>query len=52
MQQSHATIFASAYGLIWELSRDAFANLAASSGGPKEVAIMLYFSLTTLTTTG
>ena len=49
---SLATIFASAYGLIWELSPDAFANLLAPSGGPEEVATMLYFSLTTLTTVG
>jgi len=49
---SLATIFASAYGLIWELSPGAFANLLARAGGPEEVATMLYFSLTTLTTTG
>jgi Ion channel len=49
---SFATIFASAYALIWELSPDAFANLRAPVGGPEEVATMLYFSLTTLTTTG
>jgi voltage-gated potassium channel Kch len=49
---SLAAIFASAYGLIWELSPDAFANLVTPVGGPKEVATMLYFSLTTLTTTG
>jgi hypothetical protein len=49
---SLATIFASAYGLIWELSPGAFANLVTPVGGPKEVATMLYFSLTTLTTTG
>ena len=47
-----ATIFASAYGLIWELSPDAFVNLAIPAGGPQEVATMLYFSFTTLTTTG
>lgn len=47
---SLATIFASAYGLIGELSPDAFANLVTPVGGPKEVATMLYFSLTTLTT--
>ena len=49
---SLATIFASAYSLIWELSPGAFANLVARTGGPEEVAMMLYFSLTTLTTTG
>lgn len=47
-----ATIFASAYGLIWELNPGAFVNLLAPTGGPEEVATMLYFSLTTLTTTG
>jgi hypothetical protein len=49
---SLATIFASVYGLIWELSPGAFANLLAQAGGREEVAAMLYFSLTTLTTTG
>jgi Ion channel/Cobalt transport protein len=49
---SLATIFASVYGLIWELNPSAFANLVTPVGGPKEVATMLYFSLTTLTTTG
>jgi hypothetical protein len=47
-----ATIFASAYGLIWNLSPGAFVNLVTPAGGPEEVATMLYFSLTTLTTTG
>jgi hypothetical protein len=47
-----AMIFASAYGLIWELNPDAFVKLLASEADPKEVAVMLYFSLTTLTTTG
>jgi hypothetical protein len=49
---SLATIFAAAYGLIWELSPDAFVNLLVRAGGPEEVGAMLYFSLTTLTTTG
>jgi Ion channel len=49
---SLATIFASAYSLIWELTPGAFANLVAQVGGPEEVATMLYFSLATLTTTG
>jgi hypothetical protein len=49
---SLATMFASAYGLIWELSPGAFANLLAPVGGPEEVATMLYFSLTALTTAG
>jgi hypothetical protein len=47
-----ATIFAAAFSLIWDLSPAAFGNLAAPSGGPDELATMLYFSLTTLTTTG
>jgi hypothetical protein len=47
-----AMIFASAYGLIWEMSPNAFANLHAPLDGPKEAATMMYFSLTTLTTTG
>jgi voltage-gated potassium channel Kch len=47
-----ATIFAAAYGLIWELNPSAFANLVAPAGGPEEVGNMLYFSVTTLTTTG
>jgi hypothetical protein len=46
------TIFASAFSLIWELNPAAFANLAPLTGGPGELATMLYFSLTTLTTTG
>jgi len=49
---SLAAIFALAFGLIWELSPDAFVNLAIPAGGPQEVATMLYFSFTTLTTTG
>jgi voltage-gated potassium channel Kch len=47
-----ATIFAAAYSLIWELNPSAFANLVAPAGGPEEVGNMLYFSVTTLTTTG
>jgi hypothetical protein len=46
-----ATIFASAFSLVWELNPAAFANLAPPRGGPGELATMLYFSLTTLTTT-
>jgi len=45
------TIFAAAFSLTWDLSPTAFANLPAA-GGPDELATMLYFSLTTLTTTG
>jgi Ion channel len=48
---SIGTIFASLYGLIWELEPAAFANLHPSSES-SEIATMLYFSLTTLTTTG
>jgi hypothetical protein len=47
-----ATIFAAAFSLIWELSPAAFANLPIATGGPGELATMLYFSLVTLTTTG
>ena len=49
---SLALIFAAAYGLIWELIPGAFVNIAVPTGDPQEVAIMLYFSLSTLTTTG
>ena len=47
-----ATIFASAFSLIWELNPAGFANLPPPIGGPGELAMMLYFRLTTLTTTG
>jgi hypothetical protein len=47
-----ATIFASAFSLIWEVNPAAFANLAPPTGGPGELATMLYFSLSMLTTTG
>ena len=47
-----AVICASAFSLIWALNPTAFATLAAPTGGPDEFATMLYFSLTTLTTTG
>ena len=46
------TIFASVFSLIWDLSPAAFANLATPTANPTELATMLYFSLTTLTTTG
>jgi voltage-gated potassium channel Kch len=49
---SIATMFAAAYALIWELNPGAFVNLVVPSGDAKEVSTMLYFSLTTLTTTG
>jgi hypothetical protein len=44
-----AVICASAFSLIWAVSPTA---LAAPTGAPDEFATMLYFSLTTLTTTG
>jgi hypothetical protein len=44
--------YAAAYGLIWELSPDAFAHLDAPKTEPEERASMLYFSLSTLTTQG
>jgi hypothetical protein len=47
-----ATIFASAFSLIWELNPAGFTNLSPPTGGPGELATMVYFSLTTLTTTG
>ena len=49
---SLALMFAATYGLIWELIPGAFVNIAVPTGDPQEVAIMLYFSLSTLTTTG
>jgi Ion channel len=52
MYLSFACVFASAYGLIWELTPNAFANLHAAAGSQPEIAALLYFSLTTLTTTG
>jgi hypothetical protein len=52
MYLNFASIFAAAYGLIWELSPGAFANLVVQGGGPEETGSMLYFSFTTLTTTG
>ena len=47
-----ATIFASAFSLIWELNPAAFASFPAAADDLGEFAMMLYFSLTTLTTTG
>lgn len=46
-----AVIFASAFSLIWDLSPAGFASLPAPERRPGELATMLYFSLTTLTTT-
>ena len=47
-----ALIFASAFSLIWELRPASFNNLSLVVGGPAELDTMMYFSLTTLTTTG
>jgi hypothetical protein len=47
-----ATIFASAFSLIWELNPSAFASLPAATDDLGKLATMVYFSLTTLTTTG
>jgi voltage-gated potassium channel Kch len=47
-----ATIFAAAFSLIWELNPAAFAIPPAAADDLREMATMLYFSLTTLTTTG
>jgi hypothetical protein len=47
-----ATIFASAFSLIWELNPSAYASLPTATGYPADLATMLHFSLTTLTTTG
>jgi voltage-gated potassium channel Kch len=49
---SLATIFANAFGLVWQLVPGAFANLPAAAPGASEFATMLYFSLATLSTTG
>jgi hypothetical protein len=49
---SLATIFANAFGLVWQLVPGAFANLAPAAAGASEFTTMLYFSLATLTTTG
>jgi hypothetical protein len=52
------TIFGSAYHLIWELNPGAFAYFGNAAGAvasglnPSQIALMLYFSFTTLTTTG
>ena len=49
---SLATIFANAFGLVWQLIPGAFANLPPTAPGTSEFATMFYFSLATLTTTG
>ena len=47
-----AIIFAAAFTLIWELSPAAFTIPPATTDDLGELATMLYFSLTTRTTTG
>lgn len=47
-----AIVFASAYRLMWDLIPTAFTNLSVTASGPSEIDTMLYFSFTTLTTTG
>jgi hypothetical protein len=47
-----ASLFAAAYGLVWTLTPGAFTNLHGSPDGDPATAELLYFSLTTLTTTG
>ena len=47
-----ALIFASAFSLIWELRPASFTGLSLADGGAAELDSMMYFSLTTLTTTG
>jgi hypothetical protein len=50
-----AIIFSAAYRLVYELSPDAFNGVAAAGTDPGEqkiLATMLYFSFTTLTSTG
>jgi voltage-gated potassium channel Kch len=52
MYLNFAMIFASAFSLIKDLNPTAFASLPAAPGDLGELVTMLYFSLTTLTTTG
>ena len=47
-----ATIFAAAFSLILELNPNAFTSPPAANGDLGRLATMLYFSLSTLTTTG
>jgi Ion channel len=47
-----ASLFASAYGLIWAMTPGAFTNLHGSASSDQATAELVYFSLTTLTTTG
>ena len=52
MYLNFAMIFASAFSLIRDLNPVSFAGLPAATGDLGELATMLYFSLTTFTTTG
>jgi hypothetical protein len=47
-----ATIFAHAYGLIWQSSPGRFCNLRAPMGETEEIGTMPCFSLKALATTG
>ena len=47
-----AIIFATAFSLIWEFNPAAFAGVSTARDDLAEFATMLYFSLTSLTTTG
>jgi hypothetical protein len=49
---SIACLFAAAFGLIWAVAPDAFANLHGAPTSDQATAELLYFSLTTLTTVG
>lgn len=52
MYLNFAMIFASAFSLIRDLNPASFTSLPAATGDLGELVTMLYFSLTTLTTTG
>jgi hypothetical protein len=52
MYLNFAMIFASVFSLIKDLNPASFASLPAATGDLGELVTMLYFSLTTLTTTG
>jgi hypothetical protein len=45
-------LFTAAYRLVWELAPHAFSGLSVAPENPSSLAEMLYFSFTTLTTTG
>lgn len=52
LYRNFAMIFASAFSLIRDLNPASFASLPGATGDLGELVTMLYFSLTTLTTTG